>query len=77
MDRKAEVTKRQVIWFLIRLAGIWFLWQSIESAILLVGTFLHLIQEPEITFQVLGNVAANSLSTIGSFGIGLVLPCRW
>jgi len=42
------MTKREVIWLLIRLAGLWFLWQSIENVIVLSSSYLQTSQNPEL-----------------------------
>jgi hypothetical protein len=42
------MTKKEIIWLLIRLAGLWFLWQSVQLAIALVGNYLHMRQSPEL-----------------------------
>ena len=34
------MNKKQVVWLLIRLAGLWFVWQSIENAIVLANAYL-------------------------------------
>jgi hypothetical protein len=42
------MTKPQVIWLSIRLAGVWFLWQSIENAVALLSTYLQVSQDREL-----------------------------
>jgi preprotein translocase subunit SecG len=42
------VKKREVIWLLIRLAGLWLLWQSLEDAVTLMSSYLTAIQEANL-----------------------------
>lgn len=42
------MNKKQVIWLLIRLAGIWFVWQSLENAIGIVSSYWVASNEPRL-----------------------------
>ncbi|HEV7683292.1 MAG TPA: hypothetical protein VGO68_14280 [Pyrinomonadaceae bacterium] len=42
------MTKRQVVWLLIRGAGLWFLLQSVEYSNTLTSTYLHVSQDPDL-----------------------------
>jgi hypothetical protein len=42
------VTKKQIIWLLIRLAGLWFLFQAVTGAVTLVTTYFHTSQDPRL-----------------------------
>jgi hypothetical protein len=42
------MTKRQVVWLLIRVAGLWFLLQSVEYSNTLISTYLHASQDPSL-----------------------------
>ena len=38
------MTKDQVAWLLIRLAGLWLLWQALEGTVSLISSYLLVIQ---------------------------------
>ena len=40
------MNKREAIWLLIRLVGLWFFWQALESALAIVGNYLLASQTP-------------------------------
>jgi hypothetical protein len=42
------MTKRQVVWLLIRGAGLWFLLQSVEYTNTLTSTYLHASQNADL-----------------------------
>jgi hypothetical protein len=42
------VTKNEVAWLLIRLAGIWLLWQAVEGTVTLISTYLFLIENDQL-----------------------------
>jgi hypothetical protein len=42
------MTKRQVVWLLIRGAGLWFLLQSVVYSNTLTSTYLHASQDPDL-----------------------------
>lgn len=35
------MTKKEFAWLLIRIAGVWFLWQSLTVAVTIVTSFIH------------------------------------
>jgi hypothetical protein len=65
------VTKKQVIWLVIRLAGLWFLWQSAGNAIALLGSFLHLSENPELLERSTGLLLQMAGQVALSFALGL------
>ena len=42
------MNKREVIWLLIRLAGLWLLWQAVEDAITLMSSYLTAIEQTNL-----------------------------
>jgi len=42
------VTKNEVAWLLIRLAGIWLLWQAVEGTVTLISSYLFLIENNQL-----------------------------
>jgi len=40
------MNKREAIWILIRLVGLWFFWQTLENAMLIVTNYLLVSQQP-------------------------------
>ncbi len=42
------MTKNEVAWLLIRLAGIWLLWQAVEGTVTLISSYLFLVQNDQL-----------------------------
>lgn len=42
------MTKKEVAWLLIRLAGIWLVWQAIEGTVTLISSYLFLIGNAQL-----------------------------
>ena len=42
------MTKNQVAWLLIRLAGIWLLWHAVEGTVTLISSYLFLVQNDQL-----------------------------
>jgi hypothetical protein len=59
------VTKNQVAWLLIRLAGIWLLWQAVEGTVTLISSYLFMVQ----TYQLL----PQSAGVLWQIGLGVAL----
>lgn len=70
------MTKRQVIWLLIRLAGLWFLWQSVTSAVALgwLGTYLQASEESGLLPKSTGFLFLQSVVLLGVY-LALGLYC--
>ena len=41
------MTKNQVVWLLIRLAGVWLLWQAVEGIVTLISAYLVVIENDQ------------------------------
>lgn len=67
------MTKKEVIWLLIRLAGLWFLWEFIANGITLLTTYAHASQDE----QLLARSAAVFMQLIIQIGVylGLGIYC--
>jgi len=65
------VTKDQVAWLLIRLAGLWLLWQAAEGTVTLISSYLFVIQNNygAETTQFL----TRSAGVFWQFGLGIAL----
>ena len=48
------MTKKEVAWLLIRLAGIWLLWQAVEGTVTLISSYLFLIETNQLHPQSAG-----------------------
>jgi hypothetical protein len=59
------VNKREVIWLLIRLAGLWLLWQAGEDAITLMSSYLTAIEQTNLLVQIHLGVGGDVLSEWG------------
>lgn len=63
--------KKQVIWLLIRLAGLWLMWQAIEDTITFMSSYLTAIQEPSVMSRSTWVLVAMFLRVGVHMGLGL------
>lgn len=65
------MTKKQVIWILIRLAGLWFLFQAVTGAITLFTTYFHTSQDERLLEKSTWLFLQQAGQMFLSFAIGL------
>lgn len=65
------MTKKEVAWLLIRLAGLWLLWQAVAGAVTLISSYLHVSQNGELLSRSAGVFWQMALQMMINLGVGL------
>jgi hypothetical protein len=67
------MTKKEVIWLLIRIAGLYFVWQGIESSIALLANLMTMGNAPELIPKSGGVIVQSILLMMLYAGLGLYM----
>jgi hypothetical protein len=65
------VTKKQIVWLLIRLAGLWFLFQAVTGLVTLITTYFHTSQDERLLEKSTWLFLQQAGQIFLSFAIGL------
>ena len=63
------MTKREVVWLLIRIAGLWFLWQATENVFSVISSFMVASSDPQLSCRSAGLL----LPTVVRAGVYLIV----
>jgi hypothetical protein len=73
------MTKKEIVWLLIRLAGFYFIWRGVEGLIGLLSSFVTAMMEPAL-FSKSGGIFLQSFLMTGFYlwiGFYLMGDCRF